>query len=129
MESWMQHLGGTDRLKHLFNTEPSASECDIFEVNFNRNGPRVDVKINLTKDLNFKPEKWKDCNAVILDLGFYGISGVSMRGWSTDNTSSSINISKSGELLQVSFEYSHGEFSCFASTARLVDIQAYIVEQ
>jgi hypothetical protein len=127
MNSWIEQFKGNDRLNHFGNARSCLEEVEVFEVNFHRDGPRVEVKINICQGLELGGKQFENRNALIINLGFYGVSNVSMHGWDVKNIAH-IKADSLNNKLKVKIIFSEGaiEFDCIA--ARVVDLQAYLNE-
>ncbi len=125
MSNWLSYLKGSERLKYV--TESQLSDFEIFEVVLHRDGPRLEAKLSFNNDLIFIPEKWKDNNALIIHVGFYGISNISLCGWDVKNVSK-LHIEKDDDKLSASFEYDGGKIEISFISFQLIDFQAYQME-
>jgi len=125
MEKWINKFAGHEKLNHVLSEVPDLCHEEIFDMALNRNGPVLTLKINITGALNFKPEKWKACNALILHLGFYALSDVSVSGWDVNNLIENIEIGGSPGKINFTVKHSTGFIQGIASALRVIDFQAY----
>jgi hypothetical protein len=127
MNSWIEQFKGGERLNYFGNARSCIEEVEVFEVNFHRDGPRIEIKLSICKGLKLGGKQFENKNALIIHLGFYGISNVSMQGWDVENIAH-IKTHRLEKGLKVELIFSQGviEFDCVA--ARVVDLQAYMTE-
>lgn len=99
-----------------------VKDLEVFELLFHRDGPRVEIKINI-KDLTFNSDNLKDCNSLIVNLGLFGVSNVQLNYWSTDNAVVCLGFN---EYFEVNF--SDGFFRCDVQSIKIVSVHPYCNE-
>ncbi len=83
---WHQLCDNPQAIEHLYSRVPELDAIDVHEVALQRDGPCIQVRVELPVFPDRPPAKWpRSANAVQMTLALVGVSGLKLDGWGTSN--------------------------------------------
>ena len=86
--SWLDHVWhGRKAVEEVYATPPTLENIDLFCVDVNRQGPRIDMRFNLAEFADRPPAEWVEAgkNRVQVKLVFKSVEGLVIRGFGWTN--------------------------------------------
>ena len=83
---WHQHCDNPQAIEHLYHTGPALDAIDVYEIVLQRDGPFVQLRIELPTFPDRPPAKWPAAaNAVQMTLTLVGVSELALDNWGSSN--------------------------------------------
>lgn len=83
---WPRHLMNPEALSGLFDSMDNLEMLNVFEITFNREGPVVALRADLSRFPEHPSKRWPaDANRVQILIEFLGVEGLSLSGFETKN--------------------------------------------
>lgn len=85
--TWTDVLENPAAIHSVFDTPPSLGNCSVKNMEFKDDGPSVHITFRLNAYPSRPPHRWArfGANAATMELRFFGLTSVDLRGWGTDN--------------------------------------------
>ena len=102
---WFEYSENPVAIKSIFGENVSSPEdMRIKEISLSHDGPRINIKLDLSDYPAQPPLKWnaENCNTVSLELLFVEVSNLKFTNWSINNVSS-LSILKNDNHLIIDF--------------------------
>lgn len=84
-------------LKGIFGKCPNFLGAEIMNVEINRDGPAMKIKIMTNEEVINKPKRWTDFNVVYIELLIVGVSNLKINGLGTNNIIKNLDISSEND--------------------------------
>ncbi len=83
---WQQYCDNPQAIEHLYGTVPALDTIDVHEVILQRDGPCVQLRVELPRFPDRPPAKWpRSANAVQMALALVGVSDLRLDSWGASN--------------------------------------------
>ena len=71
---WHDVLSRTEYLRKLYKEIPPLNDVRIARISIGDEGNRVTMLFDIPKYADFPPDKWKGCNAVVIEIDFFVVT-------------------------------------------------------
>lgn len=83
---WYQLCENAQAIEQLYITPPALDQVEMFEVCVQRDGPHLQLRVELPTFPDKPPARWPaGANAVQVTLDLWGMTDVELAGWGTTN--------------------------------------------
>ena len=85
--AWHDFAQNPEAVTSLYDVPPSLQGLQLQEITLHVDGPRLELRGDLTRFPDRPPARWvaSGYNAVQLQLDLFGLQSVQLSGWSTEN--------------------------------------------
>ena len=130
MPHWTDFLLDKRKVEFIYGEGlPALDKVSVHEILFDRDGPTVIFRIDLSEYPSSPPKKWIEnkFNTVQIQLSCVGVKCSSLEGWSNTLLFANIDLSREGDL--INFELNgDGLAVCIKSNfLDVVSISAYLM--
>lgn len=124
---WTELLHNPQAVRSAFSIVPSLTRCEIMEVCFHRNGPRMTIVFDIQDFPVHPPERWlrDDANTVQLKLQLFHISKVTVAQWACHNVADITLARDDSGLIQFAARGETVQIVVVGRLLRLESISAY----
>lgn len=124
---WSEACQNPEALRHLYADVPDVNPVEIHEVVIRRDGPLLEVRVQLPTFPDHPPARWPEgANTVQVTIDLWGVSDFEQQGWGTENRGTlALKRLDSGELL-FSFESESARLRAKCTLARISRVSAYV---
>jgi len=124
---WHQFALNPQALEILYVDVPKLENAELFAINLNREGSKIEILLDLPKFPEKPSKRWNsEFNTVQLKLGFWIITNFEAKGWQSEMTVR-IDMEKKEDLINVFISDSKIDlmFSFSCEMFRIENITAY----
>lgn len=123
---WSEYTMNPQIINNIFSAEPSLANIELKMVKFHREGPIIEVHINLNDYPECPPKKWKkgNYNCVVLEIKFIDVANISMNGWESLNKVD-LSIKKQLDLFYIEILNNSFDLKFFAKHIFIGKISAF----
>lgn len=125
MTTWLDHVTDAGPVRAVFRDAlPSLRGVNVHEVVLHRDGPRVELRLDLAEFPAAPPTKWTEFDTVQVRLVLVGVTAMSLRGWSTTVVTDLV-LERAGEGLRLATDGGPVALEVEAGAATVTKISAY----
>ena len=94
---WYTFCENPQAIVQLYTAPPSLDDVEIHEIIMQRDGPHMQLRVELGTFPDKPPAKWpKEANAIQMTLDVWGVRELDLAGWGTTNRGT-LTFSRTGE--------------------------------
>ncbi len=128
--TWLDYVWRRQLVDEVYSTPPLLDDLDLFCVNVDREGPRIDMRFNFATYADRPRPEWSDkCNRVQVRLTFSGVRELVIHDFGWTNVVSMRMAPVEDDALQV---HVHGDTTTISFRCRrpvtLQQLSAYIYD-
>jgi hypothetical protein len=124
--NWLELTENPKAVTSLFDLPPALEDVEVMSIKLNRDGPTVELALDLREFPNSPPSRWKRsaANTVTLTLQLLGIGSIALNGWSATNNAR-VSIRRDDHRIEVTAEGPTTQIRCLCDFIRISGVSAY----
>jgi hypothetical protein len=127
--SWYHQCQNPQAIDSLYSSTPTLERLELREVVVHEDGPRIDLRGDLSDFPDHPPQRWhSDFTVAQVTISLFGVSDFSFTGWSKSNHGVFVLSRESPDMLRFTFEGESTRLQGKCSIAQISNVSGYATE-